>query len=335
VNSHRLTCHDIMDALSIPLLSHFFLPSGYSTSLNLVFFYLTWSTIVFSHSPLHVELFGTLAVRTLFFVLPSTLFFLFDSILPGVSVSLKTQGDAALPIRKAGGRVKGKKARAERDQWWMVIGWSIANLLLGVGMQIGLEWIWTRVSGMRSALKVTTFVPLPWTIAKDVFIGLCMREVHSISNLDFLAFFSDTVKKDLTILLAPFRPPLSPQNLSLQSPPIHEPQRQSPVLFHSSLRPPPLMALMALGPHLRHSHPFPFPLAHIPPLPRARLIRRSSRLLRILGCTLHLVRQHHPQTRWTFELGRSREFFAVGSLGLAAWYEHRCGCRERCQRWVA
>ena len=47
-----------MDALlSLPVLSVLFLPLGtsYGTSLNILFFYLTWSTLLLSHSALKVR----------------------------------------------------------------------------------------------------------------------------------------------------------------------------------------------------------------------------------------------------------------------------------------
>lgn len=164
-----------MDALlSIPALSFLIIPtfSSYSTSLNLLFFYLTWSTLVLSHSPLKVEVVGTLAVRLLFYVLPSLAFLLFDSALPGLAVGIKEHGDEALPLSAGNG--------ARKSRWWRIAGVSIGNVLLGVAVQAGVEVLFTDVFHIRSALKVTTAIPMPWGIAKDLVRGLLLREVSML-----------------------------------------------------------------------------------------------------------------------------------------------------------
>ena len=162
-----------MDALfSLPALSFLIIPtlSSYSTSLNLLFFYLTWSTLVLSHPPLKVEILGTLAVRILFYVLPSTFFLLFDNALPSAAVGLKAQGDVALPTNQQGGR------------WWKIALVSVGNVLLGVALQAGVEAVFTEVLHIRSALKVTTTLPMPWGIAKDLLRGLLLREVRRLTR---------------------------------------------------------------------------------------------------------------------------------------------------------
>jgi hypothetical protein len=60
-------------ALPLPFLSFLALPifGSSSTTVSLVFFYLTWSALVLSHDQLTIELYGTLAVRLLCFVLPA------------------------------------------------------------------------------------------------------------------------------------------------------------------------------------------------------------------------------------------------------------------------
>lgn len=160
-----------MDALfSLPALSFLIIPtfSSYSTSLNLLFFYLTWSTLVLSHPPLKVEILGTLAVRVLFYVLPSTLFLFFDGVLPSAAAGLKAQGNVALP------------GNGEKGRWWRVALVSVANVLLELALQAGVEALFTEVLHIRSALKVTTTLPMPWGIAKDLVRGLLLREVRSV-----------------------------------------------------------------------------------------------------------------------------------------------------------
>jgi sterol desaturase/sphingolipid hydroxylase (fatty acid hydroxylase superfamily) len=161
-----------MDALlSLPFLSFLLIPTmtSYSTSLNLLFFYLTWSTLVLSHPPLRVEMVATLAVRILFSILPSTCFLLFDALLPGAAEGLKAMGSTGLPL---------KNAKRERS---MMVGktvlWSLGNLLLGVLLQAGVEVLLTRFLDVKSALKVTTSLPMPWGIFIDLLRGWVVREI--------------------------------------------------------------------------------------------------------------------------------------------------------------
>lgn len=166
-----------MDALaSLPFLSFLLIPSmgSYSTSLNLLFFYMTWSTLILSHEPLYVEVIGTLAIRLLFFILPSTLFLLFDSALPSLAANLKAQGDVALPTKASGGFGKGGMKRGSK--LYTVVGMSVVNMVLGAALQAGVEALFTGI-GIRSALKVTTTLPTPWAIAMNLFKGFVLREV--------------------------------------------------------------------------------------------------------------------------------------------------------------
>lgn len=168
-----------MDAiLSLPVLSIFLIPtlSSYSTSLNLVFFYITWSTLVLSHPPLRVEILGTLMVRLLFYLFPSLLFFLFDILTPSAAVVVKAQSDAGLPGGNRRGKIRLKELK--------VAGWGVLNLVLGVTMQAGVEVIRTQVFGQRSALKVSMTLPMPGEIVKDLVRGTLGREVSKLILLD-------------------------------------------------------------------------------------------------------------------------------------------------------
>lgn len=164
--------------LGLPLLSAAFLPiySNYSTSLNLLFFYLTWSTLVLSHPPLRVEGFGTLAVRLLFYILPSSLFLLFDVTVPSLSVAIKAQGQIALPGRSGAKGTKGRQGVLK------VTAWSIFNILLGIALQVSIDLVLTKVLRVKSALKIVTRLPLPWGLAKDICKGFLIRGV-SVSFL--------------------------------------------------------------------------------------------------------------------------------------------------------
>lgn len=165
----------MMDAIfSVPVLSLFLVPvlSSYTTSLNLIFFYMTWTTLVLSHPPLRVELFGTAAVRIIFYVLPSLLFFLFDILTPSAAVVIKAQGESGLP--------GGKRRRNIRIKELKVAGWALLNLSLGVAAQAAVESLLVRGLGLRSALKVSMKLPFPWEMVKDLMRGFLGREVSIV-----------------------------------------------------------------------------------------------------------------------------------------------------------
>ncbi|KAL9127493.1 MAG: hypothetical protein Q9217_003649 [Psora testacea] len=163
--------HPIEALLSLPALSFLIIPafSSYSTTLNFLFFYMTWAILIRSNPPLQVELFGTLGVRTLFYLLPSAGFLAFDSAAPQLAAGLKEHGDDALAMGEEQGGRKGR--------WWKITMISIANVVLAALSQTALEFLFTRVLRIRSALKITTTLPMPWSIAKDLVFGLLLREV--------------------------------------------------------------------------------------------------------------------------------------------------------------
>lgn len=164
--------------LSLLSAGYLLVPIGgtYSTSLNLLFFYMTWSTLVYTQSPLRVEVIGTLAVRTLFFIIPSAFFLLLDTAIPSLVAGFKTQGAAALPTRTGG--VQGARRSRRAPPWWQVIGLSLFNILLSVVLQALLEFVITEVFSLRSAMRIASTLPTPLTIAKDVLRGLLLREVR-------------------------------------------------------------------------------------------------------------------------------------------------------------
>lgn len=157
--------------LGLPFLSFLLIPTmtSYSTSLNLLFFYLTWSTLVLSHDALRVEIVASLAVRLLFYVIPSAVFLSADVFLPGVTEGFKSLGTDALPLKNT--------RRKNVLRLFTIIGWSLFNLLLGVALQGFIEWLLTKQFGRHSALKVTTTLPLPWGMFKDLLKGLILRDL--------------------------------------------------------------------------------------------------------------------------------------------------------------
>ena len=164
VNARR-----VLDALTaLPGLSFLLIPSmtSYTTWINILFFYMTWSTLVFSHSPLKIEVISTLMVRMFFYIGPSLLFLLFDGLLPSVAASLKAQEEVGLPIRK---ECKGPK-------WYKVGLWSIFNVATGVVVEAVVAVFFSKVLKIE-ALDAASMPPWPWAIAKDVFRGLLLREI--------------------------------------------------------------------------------------------------------------------------------------------------------------
>jgi hypothetical protein len=195
--------------LSVPVLGYLLMPSlgTYSTSLNLLFFYMTWATLVLSQPPLKVEIVGTLAVRLVFFVIPSAFFLLFDTLLPSLAVGIKRQGAPALPTRTGG--VAGARRGDGRPPWYQVVGLSLFNICVAVAIQAGVEILFIDVFQIRSSLKVTTTLPMPWSIAKEMLRALSFREVSSLSHDEDSIRTDDSSLQGLAILY----PSLYPQSL--------------------------------------------------------------------------------------------------------------------------
>ncbi|KAK5952455.1 hypothetical protein OHC33_006498 [Knufia fluminis] len=170
-STYSVLRHTTDAIMGLPFLSFLLIPTmtSYSTSLNLLFFYLTWSTLVLSHHPLRVEVVGSLAVKFLFYLLPSGAMLLMDVLFPGVSASFKSLGDDALPLKDTRRKSVFKFAR--------ILGWSVFNVVFGVMVQGLLEWLLTMQLGRPAALRVTTTLPLPWGIVKDLLKGLVARDV--------------------------------------------------------------------------------------------------------------------------------------------------------------
>ncbi|PYH44396.1 sterol desaturase family protein, partial [Aspergillus saccharolyticus JOP 1030-1] len=141
------------------------------TSFNVVFFYMTWATLVLSHSALRVELVGTATVRVLCYALPSLLFFLFDILTPSAAVLLKAQGEYGLPAGNKRGRIRKKDLK--------VAGWALFNLTLGIVVQAAVEHALASQFRKVRLVKVTLKLPLPWTLVLDLFWGLLFREILS------------------------------------------------------------------------------------------------------------------------------------------------------------
>jgi hypothetical protein len=137
-------------------------------------------------------------VRLIFFVIPSLLFFLFDTLVPSAAAVIKVQGEDGLP---AGRRLKSGIKEIK------VAAWAISNVFLGIAVQGLLEYLLTNIFQVKSALKVTTTLPLPWGIVKDLVRGLMAREVRDILSVFLRVFRFANSRSGYPIHPSPLRPP--------------------------------------------------------------------------------------------------------------------------------
>lgn len=147
--------------------------SSWSASLNLLFFYITWSTLLLAHPPLKVELVGSLVVRVLFFWLPALVSLLFDAALPSLARKVKLQGGIGGNGGSGGSGRSGESAHRAK-----VVGWALVNTLLGVALQGVVEALFVRVLRRPTALRISSRLPLPGELLWGVFRGVVMREVR-------------------------------------------------------------------------------------------------------------------------------------------------------------
>lgn len=154
-------------SLPLPFLSFLALPffGSTSTTISVLFFYLTWTTLVFSHDQLSIEVVGTLAIRLMCFVLPALGFLGFDCAVPSLSTSIKNQGSRQSPL------TLGRKKLLE------VVGFSLLNVALSLALQAVLEILLTDVLHVRSIIKVSSTVPWPLTVLKDLARGFAIRGI--------------------------------------------------------------------------------------------------------------------------------------------------------------
>jgi hypothetical protein len=126
-----------------------------------------------TYSPLQLEFFAPLFLRTTLYIVPSALFLIFDTLVPSLAVELKAQGEYALPTKQKGGKEKVRR----------VVAWSAFNVLLAVAIQAGIEFVVTDVLRLRSLLLIKgsrwslNHLPSPWSLVKHFFLGIFFRNV--------------------------------------------------------------------------------------------------------------------------------------------------------------
>ncbi|KAK6957636.1 hypothetical protein Daesc_000423 [Daldinia eschscholtzii] len=215
--------------LSLPIVSYFGGPmlSSWSGSLNLLFFYMTWMTLVLSHPPLTIELVGTLAVRIVFWLIPSLLFLIFDSLVPSLAESIKLYGRRSLPRRSAASLLR-------------QILLAIFNLGLSTAVQAGIS----KGAGTflhRPLFKTSTALPLPWQIAKHILMLYAAREILTYYLHRFVLHSRGRVAR-LHSAYAHSRKHAAPYALMLYA------DHPLPLLFNRTL--PVYLPAMAIQPHL-------------------------------------------------------------------------------------
>src|SRR5579871_2951914 len=100
-----------------------------ASSLNVLFFYLTWTTLIMSLPPLHIELVGSFAIRVIFYWIPTLLFTAFDNIMPQLSSDLKIR-HGTLP--------------SGRDQFWIGIN-GLTNQLIATAIQGLIQFAYAKL----------------------------------------------------------------------------------------------------------------------------------------------------------------------------------------------
>jgi len=153
-------------------------------SINLFFFWMTWTTLIFSHPPLRVEIIATFMTRFVFFLIPSLIFTLFDGILPSLvgkdasQASSKSSSNTKtlnIPV----GRGKRKQVRVTNfdGSTFYAIGMTLGNIFLGLVIQAGLEYVTVDIFRGRRMLQVTSALPLPWEVGTGILKAMAMREI--------------------------------------------------------------------------------------------------------------------------------------------------------------
>lgn len=250
--------------LSLPVASYFFSTSlaSWSTSLNLLFFYMTWSTLVLTHSPLQIEILGITALRVAFWLLPSLLFLAFDTLLPSLAENIKYNGASALPPRDAKSLAK-------------LTGLALLNLAFETAAEAGISL------GLATLLKTPVFrtattLPLPWQMLKHLALLFTGREILTYYTHRYLLHGAPTPA--LTLPSKPSHLP-KPKLTKRNHPPASTRALTSLHTRHAHARASPPFSL-----DLKTDHPVPYLLHRFLPLylPALALHARDLHLLTFL-----------------------------------------------------
>lgn len=116
-----------------------------------------------SHTSLRIRVLGTLAIRVVLYLIPSLLTLLLDTSVPSVAESIKLGGRGSLPQRNT---------RAITRQ----LGLVLVNLALVTAAEGASNLGFKYVLG-EDDFKGTSVLPLPWQLAKHIFLMLTGREI--------------------------------------------------------------------------------------------------------------------------------------------------------------
>lgn len=144
--------------LSIPLISTLLTPS-WSTSINILFFYATWTTLVFTHDAAAIHALALLALRLVLWLAPSLVFLAFDTLLPSLAEGIKFAGAASIPRRPL-----------------RLLGLAVFNMLLVTAVEGALSYGFTYVT-RQPLFRTSSTLPLPWQLFKHILALLTAREV--------------------------------------------------------------------------------------------------------------------------------------------------------------
>ena len=164
--------------LSVPVASYFLTPTSFSTSLNILFFYMTWTTLVLSHPPLVVHLVGVLAIRVVFALIPGLVSLLLDGALPSLVENIKHGGRSALPPTDPYGFAR-------------VLALSLLNVALVTLAEAAASSAY-KLAFLRPEFKTTSTLPLPWYMAKHVIALFLARELLLYSVHRYLLHAEDS-----------------------------------------------------------------------------------------------------------------------------------------------
>lgn len=181
----------VLNLIPLPIASLLAIPmlSSWSTSLNLIFLSLAWTTLAATYSPLQLELFGPLALRLALYILPSLIFLVFDVGVPSLAVELKAQGQWGIPTNQRGGKRKVRR----------VVLWSTVNVVACVVLQAAIEFLVTDMLRLKSLLLIKgsrwglNHLPSPWAVVKHALVGGLARNVSGQGGCGLLWVDTDVV----------------------------------------------------------------------------------------------------------------------------------------------
>jgi hypothetical protein len=104
----------------------------------------------------------------MFFLAPTLLFLAADNAVPSLTKSLKLQG-----IRSLGAERGLAKAKTNAS----TLLYAIGNIGLGIGIQGVVEYVLVELLHWKSALKISTTLPMPGELVWDMLRAFIAREI--------------------------------------------------------------------------------------------------------------------------------------------------------------